>query len=161
MAKVKLELGATMDFLSPDDFSRILDEARVKAEETALAQARGKTWFRFPKLQGSASGGVLSLGTQQFPVGPKDGFVWQIRRLCVSGLATGDVVGMYVNTTQDPPEWTFSAAIPNATFSKSQMTIREGGIVFFQNIGTFTSTAQINVVGEVVEIPTIMIGKEL
>lgn len=159
MARVKLALDATLETTSPDEFETILRRAQIDAEERELARARAIAWIRLPVLQGLASGGVLRIGQNQQITGPRDGFLWQIRRLCVQGLATNDQVGIYWDDFGKPPEWILTAANPQAAFGKYQLTMREGTTMLVGNIGTFASTAQINVVGEVIELPTVMLGK--
>ena len=159
MARVKLALDATLETTSPDEFESILRKAQIEAEEREISRARAIAWIRLPVLQGAAVAGQLRLGQAQQIVGPRDGFLWQIRRLCVQGLATNDQVGIYWDDFGKPPEWTLTAAVPQAAFGKYQLTMREGQTMLIANIGTFTSTAQINVVGEVIELPTVMLGK--
>ena len=159
MAKVKLDMGVTLETTSPEEFDSILRRTQIDAEEREIARARAISWIRLPVLQGTATAGTLRLGSGQQITGPRDGFLWQIRRLCVQGLATGDVIGIYWDDFGKPPEWTLTAAVPQATFGKYQLTMREGTTMLAANIGTFTSTAQINIVGEVIELPTVMLGK--
>lgn len=159
MPKVKLEVGVDIETTSPGEFDSILRTAQIDAEQRELERVRAISWGSLPQLQGVAVAGVLSLGGGQQITGPREGFVWQVRRLCVSGLATNDLIGIYLDATVKPPQWTLSAAVPQATFGKFQLTVREGQTILVANIGTFASTVQINVTGEYVAVPTVMLGK--
>jgi hypothetical protein len=160
MPKVKIELGATLDTVGGDELRDILNGQRAIEEERAQARARGIAVLRLPQLQGFASAGILQLGQgSSAGVGPRDGFIWLIKRIFVNGLATGDVVNIYADSFMSQPLWQFTFATPQATYGKFSMFLREGQTLYAQNIGTFTSTAQITISGDLLEIPTIMLGK--
>lgn len=166
MAKVKLELGATLDLASPDDMTRIMREAQIDAEERELARVAGIQSKRF-RLVGVADGsGNLLLG-QNEQIGPRAGYLWQIRRLVFWGATTGDEIGIYfgaevVDATQF--EWSLGDGAgtrpqPQYTFSKGQLTMHPGETLLVANITTLTAGAPHALRGEVMEVPAVMQGK--
>lgn len=163
MAKVQLTLGAEIDMLNAGELSAGLEKQSVIESQREMERLRGISYMRMPQLQGTAVAGVLLLptggGQQQQSAGPRDGYVWTIKRLMVTGLAAGDVVGIYADTTSSQPLWTLSAANPNSTFPTLGMVLFGGQTLIVANIGTFTSTAVINISGDVLQVPTVMIGK--
>jgi hypothetical protein len=94
MAKVKLELGAEFDLLNKDE----LTHALTGQSAWQRAAAEGMRHIDIPLLQGTPSGGALTLGAQAIPAqwcGPRSGFVWRLERITVSGLTPGDTLTLY------------------------------------------------------------------
>lgn len=160
MAKIKMELGATLETVGSEELPGILRDAMIQAEERERAHARAITWLRLPVLAATPAASAVTLRAQPpATYGPRDGFVWQVRRLIVSGISTTDQIGCYFDENSRPPEWVFGATTFQATFSKFQLTVRDGQQLLFNSIGTYAGTAQVTVTGEVVEVPTVMLGK--
>lgn len=159
MPKVQLQLGAALDVINADEMEAALHKQGDIEEERARARARGISVLRLPQVQGIAATGALLMGAGQQISGPRDGFVWYIKRFFVTGLAAGDVVLIYANGVASQPLWQLTAAVPQATFGTYTMFLREGETLVVANMGTFTSTAQITLSGDVLQVPTVMLGK--
>ena len=139
------------------------------AEQAQVAEAtksRGEKYLRIPLLNGQASSGSLVMGgdgstqqtasTNQEPgPGPDSGFSWSLTELNIEGLATTDVVGIYLNTNQIQGKriWILTGNQPHQTWGHGQKLVRSGDRLFVANIGTFTSTAVITMSGVARELP--------
>jgi hypothetical protein len=93
-------------------------------------------------------------------VGPNPGFVWAIQRLSVSGLASGDVVGIYRN---NGTSFNFVAQLTQANpfvyFGDKGFILRDSDNLYLANIGTLSATAALTVTGEFIECAEIDIWK--
>lgn len=162
MAKMRLELGAEIDIMSPDDMDGLMEKQRAIEDARERTRFAGMSWSKLPKLQGTASGGVLLLGQGANVAGPRDGYIWALRRIVISGLTSGstpDIVNMYADTPQSDVLWQFNGNNFGYTFGKFEMTLLGGQTLIFQSVGTFAATGQITVSGEYIQVPTVMIGK--
>lgn len=99
MAKFKIQAGAEIDALSDDELKKSLDEQN---QSWFREFARGLKSMRLTMTASVASGAVTLGGTEAQPFGPREGFVWDVRRLSVSGLAAGDVLTVW-RTSSDQP----------------------------------------------------------
>jgi hypothetical protein len=121
MAKVKLELGATLDLLSKDELDESLGH---RINQWEMMRARGDKYMRLPKVTGTAAGGVLNIGGDVQPftglAAPRPGYAWVIKRLSVSGLTpAGETTKTSTNVTTAPPAFTTLAnvtGLPAATY---------------------------------------------
>lgn len=162
MPKVSLKAGAEIDVLSKDELN---DSLMHYFSAQQVARLRGIKHMRLPELlTGKASGSAISLGVEkgQPAVGPELGYVWSISRLVVTGLqsgATPDTVNIYKNSASGPIFWTFDGNHFGATFGKLQLTLYGGETLALANSGTFNSTSQITLSGEVIEVPAELAGK--
>lgn len=164
MPKVALHAGAEIDILSPGELREELARDFTLRE---VARLRGIKHLEIPQfLIGKASGSAISLGVDKGnpAVGPLSGFIWSIQALVVTGLqsgATPDIVNIYKNTTTTggPIFWSFDGNHFGATFGRLQRTMKGGDTLTLVNSGTFNSTSQIILSGEVLEIPAELVGK--
>ena len=101
MPKVKLDVGATIDFLNKDELDDALTENQKRAEATEYAKLRGIKYIRAPRIQGTVYNGTINgsstavAGTLYAtlggpPWGPTQGYAWSIRRIAVGGLANAN-----------------------------------------------------------------------
>ena len=148
------------------DVEKLPARFREQADIAEATRARGEKYIRIPLLNGQASSGVLTMGgdgstqqtasTNQEPgPGPDTGFSWSITELNIEGLATSDVVGIYLNTNQIQGKriWILTGNQPHQTWGRGQKLVRQGDRLFVANIGTFTSTAVITLSGVARELP--------
>ena len=133
MPKVKLDVGATVNFLSQDELEESLDKDRKRAAEKERQHLSGMKYMRPPRIQGTVYNGTIGgysgapAGTNSAlggpPWGPQSGYAWSVRRICVGGLAnvgTGtaaDVVGIYRNNINSPPIAVLTANAPTVNFN--------------------------------------------
>jgi hypothetical protein len=162
MAKVKLDMGVTLDLVSPDEMMSITRRAQVEAEERELARARGITPMKLPQLQGTPANGALLMGQGQNSCGPRDGFSWVIKRLAVTGLTAGptpDAVRIYADSPSSQPLWEINGNVWIYTFGKFELTLLGGQTLVAASFGTFLATGTVTLSGELIEVPTVMLGK--
>jgi hypothetical protein len=155
--EITIRGGATYDLPNADEIRQIVSE-QVRTE------LRGVKWMRLPVLSGTATNSAITLGDKQgAPLGPDQGYAWNIRRIVVDGLTSGatpDIINMYRNAvTGQPPLWQFNGNNFGYTFSKGEMTLSPGDALKFASVGTFAATGLVRVTGEVVEVPAEMLAK--
>ena len=106
MPKVKLDVGATVDFLNKDELDDELAKNQARAEAIDRERLSGVKYMR-PR------GSVGTVGVRDFGVrhpghhlaGPAEGYAWSVRRIAVGGLAKQRPtrhVGIYRNTDTVP-----------------------------------------------------------
>lgn len=125
---------------------------------------RGIKWMRLPILSGPISGAAITLGgVTGNTIGPDSGYAWSLRRLIVTGLASGatpDVVNLYLNDNfNQPPLWQFNGNNFGYTFGKLELVLIGGDTLALRNVGNLTATGNITLAGELIEVPTEMLGK--
>ena len=95
MAQQKIQAGKLIDTVTKQELHEALgSHLRSWVAETAI----GGKYTRFSGSVAVASS-VVNLGGHvgQYFLGPNPGFVWDVRRLRISGLTAADVVSVYVN----------------------------------------------------------------
>ena len=183
MPKVKLDVGATVDFLNADELHGVLAEHRAAAEAAEYEKLKGVKYIRAPRLQGTVYNGTINgsstavTGTLYAtlggpPWGPLMGYSWSIRRIAIGGLANvngtnPDVVGIYRNTNTSPPMAQLTANSPSVTFPTLGLVVHGGDSIVLGHIpnqvssntyGTLAST-YIAADFDIIEVPTEMLGK--
>lgn len=163
MSKVKLQAGVELDLLNKGELQ---DALQKQADADLVARLRGVKHMRLPEtLTGTAASSKLSIDGNQSvpPLGPRQGYVWSIRRLVISGLTTGatpDVVNVYKGAPgAGVPLWQFNGNNFGYTFGRLELTLYGGETLSFQSVGTFNATGQIAIGGELLEVPAELIGK--
>ncbi len=96
MAKFKVKAGAEIEVVTPAEMQKQLDalHAAWVAEVTI-----GARWTRFSATARVASS-AFEIGGPARPddgLGPAPGFIWDVRRVHVAGMAETDVAELYVN----------------------------------------------------------------
>lgn len=96
MAKVKIQAGAEFDVITKQEMREALTEVRRSWMQEV---SHGVGFPRFT-ANGLIVGAALDFGANgpaaEF-LGPAPGFLWDVRRLRITGLTTGDVVSIYLN----------------------------------------------------------------
>jgi hypothetical protein len=163
MPKITLQGGMHLEVPNRDENRE--DVARVM-DERELVQARGVKWMRLPIITGTGANSALKLDeTTGIPnVGPESGYAWSIRRVVVDGMTSGttpDVLNMFRNSTgvSSAPLWQFNGNNFAYTFGRLELVLGGGDTLKFASVGTFASTSQIRVTGELVEVPAEMLWK--
>lgn len=171
MPKVKLDVGATVNFLDKDELEDALGKYRERVlvqEQEALA---GLKYFRLPRLYATPSSGTVVLGDawagQTYTgqtVSPNESYVWSIRRLACNGLGTGsspDTLNIYRAGTHTDPVWQLNGNNFAYTFGKAELILKPGEKLVAVSAGSLVSTAQITLTGDAIEVPEILLGKLL
>lgn len=157
MALVRFDVGTDADILTPREHKQQLAEQFGAWER---AQLSGIKHLYLPMLQGQAVAGSLLLGQAAPVCGPRDGYSWSVMALVVGGLtagATPDVINFYLDNPTGNPWWQLNGNQFGETFGKLQRTIMGGSQLLVA--GTIVATGTITVTGEVIEVPTEMLGK--
>lgn len=184
MPKVKLDVGATVDFLNKDELDEALTENQSRAVTLEAERLKGIKYIRAPRIQGTVYSGTIN-GAASGPVtgtalatlggppwGPLQGYSWSIRRIAIGGLANvngtnPDVVGIYRNTNTAPPMCQITSNNPMITFPTLGLVIHGGDSLMLGHIpnqissntyGTLAAT-YIAADFDVIEVPTEMLGK--
>lgn len=156
MARTTLELGAQLDMLTPAEAEQII---AAQAQAYFQQYARGIKYLRFGPFPATIAGNAFSFdGTgadQNLAAGPREGFLWSIRRLLVTGLGTGstpDVINFYRNKPSGIPLWQLNGNSFGQTFGKTELLLMGGEALCFANLGSVTATGQVTVSGDVIEV---------
>lgn len=155
MAHQKIQAGKTIDALTKDELNDALG-SHLRSWVAEVAQ--GGRYPRF-QIQGTVtSAGLLNLGGHvgQYALGPQAGFVWDVRRLHISGLSVGDTLGIYTNepapsqliaTTSD-----LGDTAVRSFYWSHQVVLYPGETLKVYGTG-LASTGTITVSGQVLELP--------
>jgi hypothetical protein len=156
MAEQKIQAGKTIDTVTKKELHDALSsQLRSWMAETAA----GGKYVRFTATGTIASAAVTigGAGPTLQDIGPGPGFVWDVRRLHISGLVTADVAGVYINdassasiigATTDLP----AAAIRSFLWSH-QVVLYPGDNLLVANIGALAATGTVTVTGQALELP--------
>jgi hypothetical protein len=166
MTKVRLDIGATVDFLTKDELDSSLAS---RDEEQEASRLRGIKYFRLPRLYAVPSGGTVVLGEPYTGVAytgpvasPNEGYAWSIRRLACNGLATGsvpDMLNIYRNDFSSDPVWQLNGNNFAYTFGKTELILLAGERLIAMSAGSMTATGQVSLTADAIEVPALMIGK--
>jgi len=160
VAKQLIDFGMHIDILTKDELDKSL---AAHGDQLAAGLIRGIGYRRLPQLSGTAVSDALLLGTEAPGlVGPPSGYAWTIRRVYVNGLTAGstpDVVQLFRNGSGSQPVWQISGSTPQQTFGRLEFVLNGGETLVVASVGTFQATGTITVSGELVEIPSEMLGK--
>lgn len=155
--KTTLELGAQLDTLNAAELQQALD---MQTQNWFRQYARGVKYMRFGPFTATIASSAFSFdgsgAGQNAATGPREGFVWTIRRLLATGLGTGatpDVINFYRNQATGIPVWQLNGNSFGVTFGKGEMVLLPGETLSFANSGTVTATGTVTVSGDVFEVP--------
>ena len=153
--KTKLELGAQLDTLNRGE---LRDELATQSQEIYRQFARGVKYLRFGPYATTIASAAFSFdgssAGQNAQLGPREGFVWSVRRLVVTGLGTGttpDVVNIYRGNPSGIPVWQLNGNSFGTTFGKGELLLMPGEVLSFANSGSVTATGQVTFSGDVLE----------
>ena len=162
MPKVKLDVGAEIDFLNKKEMDDALDGQMKKWRQLDRELLSGIKYMRIPRMVGQASGETLILGdTAPAVVGPESGYAWSVRRISIQGLTNGttpDVVGVYRNDYSTVPVWQLNGNTPFQTFGKMEFILLGDETLVFYGTSVM-ATGYIIAAADVVQVPEQMLGK--
>jgi len=163
--RTTLELGGQLETLTADELDATLSR---HAQQWMQNAARSVKYTRFgPAGAAVASSAVTFDGTgngQNATTGPREGFVWGIKRLAVAGLTSGttpDVVNLYRNQPSGAAIWQFNGNNFAYTFGKGEMLLLPGETLSFASVGTIAATGQITLSGDIIQVAAEEIWKIL
>ena len=169
MPKVKLDVGATIDFLNKEELDDALTDYQKNAEAAEYEKLKGIKYFRLPRLYATPASGTVVLGeawsgqlyTGQI-VGPNQGYIWAIRRLACNGLGTGsspDELNIYRAGKHTDPVWQLNGNNFAYTFGRGELILLPGENLIAASVGSMTGTSQVTLTGDAIEVPAELIGK--
>lgn len=165
MAEFVIQGGARIDIPSR---AEIKDTLAGELDARERQQAKGWKWMRLPEVLSAvvASNAVKAgIASGQAQLGPEEGYAWSLRRLLVTGLATGatpDVVNLYRNDRfAGPPLWQFNGNNFGYTFGRLELVLQPGDTLSFQNVGSIAAAAGTVILlsGELIEVPAQQLWK--
>lgn len=160
MAKFKLTAGAEFDTLTKQE---LLDALQVKPSWIGEVES-GVKFSRFTSQATVASNAVDfgSAGSANELIGPQPGFVWDIRRLQISGLSAGDFVTIYQNDISPTSVVAVSLSGNNASriwLWSQQVVVFPGETLRIVGTGLNAATTQVTASGLVREAPVSLAWK--
>lgn len=145
--KTVIAPGAVIETTSPEENRRQLNE--VVRQQFAEA-ARGITTFRFDHTDTVAAGVIKLPSAGEQEEGPRNGFVWQLGSVRAQGLATGDTLSIWRNST-DPRNFIGQVTAANPVFTFQKLTFFKGGEKIIVTGSGLTATGDITINGEGLE----------
>ena len=124
-------------------------------------RARGVKTLQIPVSVASVvSNNVTIPAAGQTPIGPRPGFTWAVKRLTAGGLATNDVLNVYLNVVNDMNlVGVLTSAAPSLFPGELGIILQEGDVLVFHNPSSLAATGDIAVNGQVIEVPTTDVWK--
>ncbi len=151
----QLSVGGSIDMLTHGELKQSLDD---QAQHLYMAFARGVKFLRFgPWAQPVANSAVTFDGSKSSGTGPKEGFVWSVKRIVVTGLTVGttpDIINIWRGAPGvGAPLWQLNGNSFGATFGKGDLIMLPGEYLSFQNVGALAAATntQIAISGDVLE----------
>jgi hypothetical protein len=96
MAKTNLRAGAELDVLTRDELAETIDK---QTRDWFQEQARGVSIGRFKDAAAVAGSAVALPALGALPYGPRLGYLWDVKRITVTGLTGTDTVSVFRSTT--------------------------------------------------------------
>ncbi len=156
--KTILQPGGTIDTLNREELHH---ELAGVSQEFFRQFGKGVKYLRFGPYATNVSNSSFTIHGSQ-GIGPREGFVWSIRRITVWGLTSGvtpDVANLYRSSTSAPPVWQFNGNNFAYTFGKLEMMLLPGETISLLSSGTIAATGQISIGGDVLEIAAEEVSK--
>lgn len=152
MAKFKIAAGAEIDMLTNSELRKTLSDTMASwmAEVTT-----GARYARF-SAAGLIAGAALQIGGAERAddnLGPAPGFVWDVRRLRISGLADADVASVYVNDANPSSMVASTADVSGGLFLWGEQVVLYPGDSLLVAGASLTATGYVTVSGQVRELP--------
>lgn len=153
MAEQVIQAGKKIDAITRKELDDALgSHLRSWVAETAI----GGRFVRFAGT-GSVATAAVSIGgaTGLQELGPLAGFVWDVRRLRITGLAANDVANVYINDA-NPAALVGSTAdlsTGSRVFLWNRQVVLYPGDTLLVTGSSLIATGQITVSGQVLELP--------
>lgn len=154
--KFKINAGVDIETTTPAEVAGMLDSSQ---QSWFAEMARGLKHFEFV-LTGAVVGGVVDMA--DLDAGPRQGFVWAVRRLSVDRLNTADVLSVY-RAPAAPSRFVdvLTASRPSIKPASTGLVLHGGQSLQVTGTGLITEAVELVVTGEAVECPEFMIWKLL
>lgn len=158
MAKYQFKANSFFESMTQDEMQESLSTSQ---KNWFQEMARGLKHFRIQPSSVAISAGAATLPNPAFPIGPRDGFIWEVTRISVVGLSGSDVAKIYINTVNDMNFVNqVSAGSPTAIFGEKSFVLHPGDTIIITG-SSLSATGNLTVTGEAVEVAAIDIWKIL
>lgn len=150
--RTTLELGAQLDTLTRGE---LRDELTIAAQTHFQQYARGVKYLRMPITSAAVASSTFTIAGSTTGLGPREGYIWTIRRILVQGLTSGatpDVANLYRNNTSGIPVWQFTGNAFQQTFGKTELLLLPGEHLSLAGVGTIAATGTIFLTGDLIEV---------
>lgn len=157
--KTQIKAGAELDTLNKDELHAVL---RTVTADWFNQVSRGDRYRRF-SAQGTIAAGALTIGgAEQLDnvLGPKEGFVWAVKRVALYGLTTYDTetpavfsepVRLHIND-EGPASLVHPAVQGYQGFNTDELVLYPGDTLLAVGAG-LTGTGIITLTGQARELP--------
>lgn len=154
--KFKINAGVDIETATPGEVAGMLDSSQ---QSWFAEMARGLKHFEFV-LTGTVTAGAVVIG--DLDAGPRQGFVWAVRRLSVDQLGDGDSLSIY-RAPASPSRFVdvLTPSRPSVKPAATGLVLHGGQSLQVTGTGLTTTAAELVVTGEAVECPEFMIWKLL
>lgn len=154
--KFKINAGVDIETATPGEIGTMLDSQQ---QSWFAEMARGLKHFEF-MITGAVDAGTVDM--VDLETGPRQGFVWAVRRLSVDQLADGDVLSVY-RQPAGPLRFVdvLTASRPSIKPAATGLVLHGGQSLEVTGTGLTTTATELVVTGEAVEAPEFMIWKLL
>ena len=154
-----LKAGAKLDMLNKDELRAVL---KTVTQDWFNQVARGDRYRRF-SAEGTIAGGALTIGgpeARDNVLGPKEGFVWAVKRVALYGLTTYDdavpevfsePVRLHLND-EGPASLVHPAVQGYQGFNTDELVLYPGDTLLAVGAG-LTATGTIVLTGQARELP--------
>lgn len=154
--KQRFQAGAVLDILTAGELTEGMHQVVHHHMQAWRAESKTGTTFHRFAVQGNIKANVLDMGGEKGePIGPDDGFAWNIMRLHISGLNVADVVSIGVNDQSDATRITTSADVTGGRtwLFNNQLVLLPGESLKVYGTGLNASTGVVTVSGQTQELP--------
>lgn len=140
------------------------DVGKQVRDQTAwmMERYRGETFIRMPIVQATGTASLTMGGDASSPiVAPDQGFVWSVRHLVIEGMTAGstpDVMNIRRGSATGQIVWQLNGNQFAQTWGRGEIILKAGETLFYQAVGTFTSTSLIKAYGSAQQLPGERIG---
>lgn len=154
MALQKIQAGREIDAVTHHELKDALGE---HLRSWVAEVATGGRFVRYA-VQGAAVAGALDIGGHvgESFLGPAPGFVWDVRRLRITGLGAADVVNVYVNDTG--PTALVCSTVDLGEVPTNRLFLFDRQLVLYPGdtlkvTGTVAATGPVTISGQALELP--------
>lgn len=152
MAKFAFKAGAEFDMLTNKELRDTLKDVMASwMAETTIGARYAR--FSAAALIANSAVEIGGPGRADDNLGPAPGFVWDVRRLRITGLATNDVAAVYVNDANPSSMIASTADVAGALFLFGEQVILYPGDSLLVTGASLAATGFITVSGQVRELP--------
>lgn len=146
--KFKIQAGGTIDVATR---SEVREEIEAVKSSWFAEVAKGGRFVRFSVEQDPVAGGLLLGEYANERIGPRDGFVWSLKRLALTGYdPTTDALRLYAGSVSDS-----ATIVPKLdafhTFADNAVVLYPGDRLVIA--GTLTGIQRVWVTGQAEELP--------